>query len=247
VPEFELDLIRTNLFDGRPLGRGRAARLTVVSGPNAGDYEARLDGADRRYLYLVAHDRYGDAVRLAAGTPVYVAAGDGGSRCEFGSVIAQLHEELDQDDPSIAVLLPIEAQRMQRRRHMRVALSIPMRVARLPRPGEPADAVLHLLTGRTTNIAGGGLSFLCADLAAVPGDLVALTIALPPQRHVTATAEVLRCDLAGGYAIEFCDIDEQAQADLCRYAMEHRHDTASIAASSGQTPIGLDSRRETRL
>ena len=247
MPEFELDVIRTNLFDGRPLGRGRAARLTVVSGPSAGDYEARLDGADRRYLYLVAHDRYGEAVRLAAGTPVYVAAGDGGSRCEFGSVIAQLHDELDQDDPSIAVLLPIEAQRMQRRRHMRVALSIPMRVARLPRPGEPADAVLHLLTGRTTNIAGGGLSFLCADLAAVPGDLVALTIALPPQRHVTATAEVLRCDLAGGYAIEFCDIDEQAQADLCRYAMEHRHDTASIATSSGQTPIGLDSRRETRL
>ena len=136
---------------------------------------------------------------------------------------------------------------MQRRRHMRIAMSMPVRVARLQRPDERADAVLHLLTGQTTNIAGGGLSFFCADLAAVPGDLLAMTIALPPQRHVTATAEVLRCDSDGGYAIEFCDIDEQAQADLCRYAMEHRHDIPSIAKCGGQPPIGLDSRRETRL
>ena len=244
MQQIELEVVRTSLFDTRPLDRGRLARLTVLSGPDAGDYEVRLDGADRRYLYLIARGRRGLPVHPAPGTPVYVAAGEQGSRCEFGSVVAQLQPEACGDE-CMAILLPLEAQRMQRRKFMRVELAMPIRVARLPKQDEPADTLLRLLDGTTTNIAGGGLSFTCRQLSAQPGDLIALTIALPPRRHVTATAEVLRCEPAGVYAVEFCDIDEQAQADLACYVREHRHEAAP--GGNARQGFAADARRQRGL
>lgn len=246
MQEIELDVIRASLFDARPLSKGRAARLTVTSGPYAGDYEARLDGADRRYLYLLAHDRRGEPVVLPAGTPVTVSTGDRGGRCEFSSVTASLHDGLEQEDPLVTILLPIEAQRMQRRRYMRVEMAMPIRVAQLPGPEQAVDTVPRLATGETTNVAGGGLSFRCDELTLIPGDLVALTLALPPHRHVTATAEIVRIDLAGAYAAEFCDIDEKAQADLCAFAQEYRRKRHAAGQAPSQPPIALASRRETR-
>lgn len=245
MQEIELDVIRVSLFDARPLGRGRSATFTVLSGPASGDYEACLDGADRRYLYLVANDRNGQPVRPVPGTPVYVACGDPGRRCEFGSIVSQVQPE-DAPPGCVAVLLPVEAQRMQRRRFMRVELAMPVRVARLPRQGEDYGVVLQMLTGQTTNIAGGGMSFTCADLQADPGDLIALTLALPGQRHVTATAEVLRCGGDGTYAVQFCDIDEQAQADLARYAHQNRGQETPSGPTGAPRREAEQSRRDLR-
>ncbi len=229
MSDLELDVIRVNLFETQPLGKGRAARMTVLSGPDAGDYEVKVDGADRRYLFVAVPASGGRMLRPAPGTAVSIVVAGPGGTCAFESVVAQVG---DEEGECIAVLLPAEAQRMQRRRHMRMAVSLPIRVARLPRDGEPAGEGLRFLRARTSNIADGGLSFACRGFECGPGDLIALTVDLPSRRQVTATAEVLRAEEEHGFAVRFSDIDERAQNEIARFIKDRRREARSAASGA---------------
>ncbi len=223
MSDLELEVIRVNLFETQPLKRGRDARLTVHSGPDAGEYEVTLDGADRHYLYVAAPTRGRRHVRPGPGTAVGIVVRGPGGTCAFESVVAQVDE---QEAECIAVLLPAEAQRMQRRRHMRMAISLPLRVARLPRAGEAvAPTGLRFQKARTSDIADGGLSFVCKGFDCGPGDLLAVAFDLPPRRRLVATAEVLRADETHGFAVKFSDIDERAQLEIARFIREKRRET----------------------
>lgn len=234
MSDLDFDVIRVNLFETQPLGRGRAARMTILSGPDAGDYEVLLDGADRHYLFIAVPRSGGRAVRPAPGVGVSILVSGPGGTCAFESVVAQVGEE---EANCIAILLPAEAQRMQRRKHMRMAITLPLRIARLPREGEGVCEGLRFAKARTSNISERGLSLTCRGLDCAPGDLVALSFDLPPRRRVTATAEVLRAEDGHGYAVRFSDIDERAQVEIARYIKEKRRE-ARAAAGAAVAKIG---------
>lgn len=233
--ERELEVVRINLFDTRPFSRGRTARLSVESSPNGGTYEVRVEGADQRHLYLEPPQADGQALHLPPGAPVGLRIDSPHGRCEFSTVVAQAGAA---GDGCLALVLPAQARRLQRRQHLRAAVSLPLRLARLPGPGEP-PAGLSFADGRTSNISAGGLSFT-TEVALAPGDLAALSFVLPDSRRkVKATCEVTRQDGACDYAARFADIDDRLLAELTAFIIRRRR-ARRVAGPSRTGPGGRE-------
>lgn len=233
----ELELLRLSLFDTRPLVRGREVRLAVLSGPQGGEYEARVEGADSHHLYLSAPQRQGVPVHPVPGTPVTVTIRSHLGTYHFASQLASR----GSDAPDLlAVVLPPEAQRLQRRRHLRTAVELPITVGRLPGKGEPPAAV-RFVAGRTGNLSEGGLWFTC-PLRLGEGDLVSISLAVPgARRRLRATCEVLRTEAeAGAAAARFVDLDERMAAELVAFLERRRRErrgrlrAAMIVAGRGE-------------
>jgi c-di-GMP-binding flagellar brake protein YcgR len=231
----ELDLLRLSLFDTRPFIRGREVRLAVLAGAQGGEYDVRVEGADSENLYVTWPDREGAAAKLVPGTPVSVTVRSHDGTYQFSSRLA----DLAANGPgSLAIILPAEAQRLQRRRHLRSSVELPISVGRLPAKGEPL-AALRLVAGRTGNLSEGGLWFT-SPLKLKQGDLVSLSLQLPAcRRRLLATCEVLRVDPeAGAAAAKFVDLDERMAAELTAFLERRRRERrlrSRAAANTGPT------------
>lgn len=225
--ERDLELLRISLFDTRPLSRGREVKLSVATGPNQGEYGLRVEGADRNTIYLTLPEAGGEVIRLHPGTEVTLSVRTSDGVYRFASVVRDLPDDTQHQ---LALVLPAEAQRLQRRRHLRAAVDLPVTVSRLPGKGEPL-AALRAYAARTGNLSEGGLSFTCPSLKLAPGDLVALSMALPGSRRtLRATCEVLRVETEpAAYAVRFADLDERMGAELTAFLERRRRERLNRA------------------
>jgi c-di-GMP-binding flagellar brake protein YcgR len=209
-----LESLRSSLFDTRSWPQGREMTLLVLGGPHRGEYEVRVLGADKATLHLSVPLCAGKPVRPAPGTPVGLRFNDRGSDCQFASTVA----DPEESGAGLAVLLPVEVRRLQRRGFMRLPVTVPLKAALLPAPG--ADrAELRFLPAVTQDLSAGGLSFSCTDLGAGPGDLLSVVLSLPgAARTVRATCQVVRRPTAtGSTAVAFVDLDEGLREELTRF------------------------------
>jgi len=208
-----LDGLRGRFFGrGGPL-TGQAIAIEILSGPWRGEYDTRVTGADTERLFLALPLLNGEPVKPDPGTPLRAAFRNHfGSFRFMGTVVS---DELLYGH-CIVITMPAELRRMQRRGHVRLPVSLPIRVMRLPDPAAPPREAPSFLEGTTVDVGGGGLSFSCPGLGASPGDLVSVLVAVPEAaRRVQATCEVVWVAAPDGtVAVRFSDIDERARWEL---------------------------------
>lgn len=204
--------LRGRLFGrGRPLN-GQAMALEVLSGPWSGEYDTRVTGADTERLFLETPVSGGIPVRPAPGTSVRgVFRNDLGSFSFLSTVVS---DELLYGH-CLAVTMPDELRRLQRRGHIRVPVSLPVQVMRLPRAGDDVQRQTFF-RGETEDVGAGGLSISCQGLKVGRGDIVSVIVTTPEAaRRIQATCEVVRVEEdKGRIAVTYVDLDERAGAEL---------------------------------
>lgn len=226
-----LAALRGRIFGsgGRLAGQGMA--IEVLAGPWSGEYDTRVTGADSERLFLETPVSPHGPVRPDPGTPVRgVLRNHFGSFCFLSTVVS---DELVFGH-CLAVTMPDELRRLQRRGHVRVPISLPVQVMRLPSPGEELPRAPSFFPGETEDVGAGGLSFTCPGIRVSPGDVVSVIVATPEAaRRIQATCEVVRLAQPDGpVAVVFVDLDERAQAELdALVARAHRRARASELAA----------------
>jgi c-di-GMP-binding flagellar brake protein YcgR len=205
--------LRNALFGKTGDPSGQEIAIEILAGPWRGSYETLVTGADTERLFLTPPVLAGRPVRPEPGTPVRAELRNAdGSCCFMGNVVS---DELIFGH-CLAITMPTEIRRLQRRSFVRQPVALPVQVMKLPAAGERPERAPAFLHGMTRDIGGGGLSFICSGLQALPGDLVSVLVLVPEAaRRVQATCEVIRSDEAGGpIAVRFVDVDERAREEL---------------------------------
>lgn len=216
----QADVVRISLFDTRPIVRGQQVRIRVRSEQHAGEHAVEVDSIDSERLYLATITPTGEPVALPPGTEVSLIINSMQGRYEFRTAV----EHCDSGPGSLmSILLPPEAQRLQRRRHARVAAAVPVDVAKLPGRDERL-AALVFARGMTRNVSEGGFAFASSELRLALGDLVSVRMIIPgANQTLRATCEVVRAETdIHSYAVRFVDVNERAIIGLRGFIQSHR-------------------------
>jgi len=220
MSQHQADVVRISLFDTRPIVRGQQVRIRVRSAQPAGEHTVEVDSIDSERLYLATATATGEPVALPPGTEVSLIITSMHGRHEFRTAV----EHCDSGPGSLmSILLPPEAQRLQRRRHARVAAGVPVEVAKLPGPDERL-AALVFTKAMTRNVSEGGFAFASPGLALAPGDLVSVSMIIPgANQTLRATCEVVRAETdVHSYAVRFVDVNERSVIGLRAFIQSQR-------------------------
>ena len=155
-------------------------RLRVPFGPFQGNYITRVEGVEDLGIKLAMPITNRDYVTLPPGTEVTVEYQDEAAVYRFDTVVSATK---GQALPQLTLKPPDQIDRIQRRRHVRIEVDIPVRMAVLPEEAEemPLESRWHAvpnLKARTRDLSAGG-SLIVTEIALCPGSLLEVTLDLP--------------------------------------------------------------------
>lgn len=198
--------------------------LVVPEGGNAGSYPSRVEDIGLDAVVVAAPTHKGAVLRLVQGDAVRIQVIRQDGVYKLDTVVEAV---IMYPFPMLQLARPVEIVRDQRRRYVRVDVSLPARYRCLDRRGRKR-LVPH--KGTVTNVSGGGALIVTwqsrPDLEV--GSEVDVELELPCGK-VSAKGVVVRMSVerteAGRVqqvAVEFKDIDERQRDMLARYVLQRQ-------------------------
>lgn len=173
----------------RAVPPGQAVVLQLVTGPERGEYPARVTGAREDTFAVQAES----AIHPEVGRSVLVRMTGEDGLYQFQTRVVAAQPE----GHALVLAKPSVIRRRQRRRHLRVPLSAPVRVRLVESGALPGVAPPIFLEGMARDVSMSGMALVVSQQVA-PGQRVELTWSLPPPApppsDVRASGVVLRCE-----------------------------------------------------
>lgn len=177
----------------RDLRVNQKITIEVLAGGSAGSYNSHFVEETADGLVVAAPIVQGAPLTPIPGTLVRVDYNGESAAYSFESELIRL------ESAAIALWViakPDTIQRMQRRTHVRLEVSLPVFYTILARPGDPtpelsAQKNLTVYRGRTWDLSGGG-TMLVIGQRLEPGTLIDMEIQLKPGETISLMGEVVR-------------------------------------------------------
>lgn len=161
--------------------------LSLRMGAHAGTYSTYIADESDHALVLAAPIIGGAYVPIVAGAPVRIEYSDAsGAYRLYSNVIRVMREQ----SPLVVIDRRGRVEHEQRRRDVRLELSVPVRFGVTAPLGLFADTDLPIFNGRTRDVSGGGIQ-LVTRTALQPGVNLSLELQLP-KGTVVIPGEVVR-------------------------------------------------------
>jgi c-di-GMP-binding flagellar brake protein YcgR len=158
---------------------------------------------------------------LRVGEPLRIHFFLEGHYYRFDTVVV---ERVQNPLPLLAVLKPAEIHEVQRRRWVRIPISLPVKF-QLEHSTEA-----EIYEGQTIDISGGGIQYR-SETALEPGTIIHLCLDLPRREPICCKARVLRfeedSELKGQEArivVEFVDISEGQRDRIMNFIFEKQRE-----------------------
>lgn len=202
----------------------RNITLVVPEGRNAGRYPSRIEDVGADAVVVAAPTRKGAVLRLSEGDVVRVQVPQQDAVYAFDTAVEAV---IMYPFPMLQLARPVEIEREQRRRYVRVDASLP---ARYRPPNPEAMKRLAPYKGTTVNVSGGGALIMTLQYhkALDVGSQVDVELELPNYK-VSAKGVVVRMSTERGQAgksqriaVEFKDIDERQRDMLVKYVLQRQ-------------------------
>lgn len=206
--------------------------VEVLAGSSAGRYKSHFVEETAEGLIIAAPIVRGVALTPPQGTLLKVDYTGDAAAYAFESELVRLQSR------AVALWViakPDTIQRMQRRTHVRLEVSLPVLYTILARPDDPSPELsaqknLSVYRGRTNDLSGGG-SMLVIDQKLDSGTLIDLEIQLRPTETINLMGEIvriIRTEEKGAYTeywtgVKFLDVNEREMDMVITFIFEeHR-------------------------
>lgn len=199
-------------------------RIEITVDEEGSEYKnlpSRIEGVTDEYLYIAIPMKWGQLLPLRVRQKLIININHQGRFFQFDTEIIQRRL---QPIPLLVVSKPDSFREIQRRRWVRVPVSIPVRFAV---HSEEEDTPVYEAT--TVDISGGGVCFLTRNPVAA-GQLLDAQIDLPNREPVYCQLKVLRLleketDGSVNKAVsEFYDISENQRERIIAFVFEKQRE-----------------------